>query len=108
MNQFVQRVANYIANEVLIKGLANSKTFQRFAVRTDSHLQKMKTEGTESFEEMTKRAASTLSEAADSTATAAGNPGGPPLPPPRGMAGFTRAFFHEVRSDSGGGGSAAK
>lgn len=104
MNQFVQKVANYIANEVLIKGLANSKSFQRFAVRTDSHLQKMKSEGTESFEEMTKRAASTLTEAA---AAAPGSAGGPPLPPPRGMTGFARAFFLEVRSDLGGGGGAA-
>mmetsp|Transcript_13753 Transcript_13753/g.19664 ORF Transcript_13753/g.19664 Transcript_13753/m.19664 type:complete len:127 (+) Transcript_13753:135-515(+) len=47
MNQFVQRIANYIANEILIKGLANSKTFQRFAVRTDATLQKLKKESNE-------------------------------------------------------------
>ena len=106
MNQFVQRVANYIANEVLIKGLANSKTFQRFAVRTDKHLQEMQKQGVESFEEMTKRAASTISEAEASSGAAAssGSGGGvPPVPPPRGFYGFARAFAHEVRNDFGGG-----
>ena len=101
MNQFVQRVANYIANEVLIKGLANSKTFQRFAVRTDKHLQEMKKSGVESFEDMTKRAASTVAEGSGPVET--GKAGGPPLPPPRGFYGFARAFAHEVRSDFGGG-----
>ncbi|EEC46442.1 predicted protein, partial [Phaeodactylum tricornutum CCAP 1055/1] len=50
MSQFIQRVANYIANEVLIKGLANSKTFQRFAIRTDHNLQNLHKTGTEHFE----------------------------------------------------------
>ena len=103
MSQFVQRLANYLANEVFIKGLANSKTFQRFALRTDHTLQNIKKQGTEtletSFEEMTKRAAST---AANSSA-APGTAGGPPLPPPRGFAGFLSAFAKEVRRDFGGG-----
>ena len=77
MNQFIQRVANYIANvspclyfhwtpvyhciqllltppssyfapqEVFIKCLAESKTFQRVAVHTDWHIQKYKKEGME-------------------------------------------------------------
>ncbi|CAB9512776.1 expressed unknown protein [Seminavis robusta] len=103
MNQFVQRVANYIANEVLIKGLANSKTFQRFALRTDHSLQQVKKQGTESFEEMTKRAASTVTDGSSSGA-AMGTPGGPPAPPLRGFPGFIRAFFKEVQRDLGGGG----
>ena len=32
---FFQRVISYIANEVLVEGLANSRTFQRFAVMTN-------------------------------------------------------------------------
>jgi len=35
MNQFIQRVANYVANKVIVKGLANSRSFQKFAVRTN-------------------------------------------------------------------------
>mmetsp|Transcript_13476 Transcript_13476/g.30887 ORF Transcript_13476/g.30887 Transcript_13476/m.30887 type:complete len:86 (+) Transcript_13476:145-402(+) len=35
---FFQRVFNYIANELLVEGLANSRTFQRFAVRTNEFL----------------------------------------------------------------------
>ena len=47
MNQFVQRVVNYVANELFIKGLAESKTFQRFAVHTDRHIQKFNKDGVE-------------------------------------------------------------
>ncbi|XP_073132032.1 uncharacterized protein [Henckelia pumila] len=31
---FIHRVISYVANEFLVNGLANSPTFQRFAVRT--------------------------------------------------------------------------
>jgi hypothetical protein len=103
MNQFISRLANYIGNELLIKGLANSKTFQRFALRTDHSLQQIKKQGTESFEEMTKRAASTVTDGSANSNTA-GAFGGPPLPPPRGFAGFIRAFAKEVQRDFGGGG----
>jgi len=37
-NPFVQRVANWLAQEVVVKGLAENKAFQRFALRTDSKL----------------------------------------------------------------------
>jgi len=103
LNQLIQRVMHHVVNEVLIKGLANSKTFQRFAVKTDSHINKIKSEGMESFEEMTKRASSTVVEAVDGgMAAAPGTRGGPPLPPPRGMAGFMRAFAHSVKEDFAG------
>lgn len=36
MAQFLIRLVNYYATEVVAKGLANSPTFQRFAVRTHS------------------------------------------------------------------------
>ena len=38
-NPFIQRVANWLAQEVVVKGLAENKTFQRFALRTDAHVQ---------------------------------------------------------------------
>lgn len=105
MNQFVQRVANYIANEVLIKGLANSKTFQRFALRTDHTMQSIKKQGTEKFESSFEEMSSRASETVASGGAKGGSPGGPPVPPPRGFRGFTRAFVKEVQSDFGGGGN---
>jgi hypothetical protein len=41
MNQFIQRIVHYVTNELVVKGLANSKTFQRFAIRTDAQLRKL-------------------------------------------------------------------
>jgi hypothetical protein len=73
MNQFVQRVAHYIANELLVKGLAESKTFQRFVVHTDRHIQKYKNEGLEQvnthIDELHKKA----TQAAYSTSTKSNN-----------------------------------
>jgi hypothetical protein len=98
MNQFVQRVANYIANEVIIKGLANSRTFQRFAVRSDSKIQEFHKTGTETFnkafEELSKQQASGTSTVTTTTARA-----GPPTPPKTGFPGFVSAFAKEIRSD---------
>lgn len=36
---FFQRVMSYLLNEVLVNGLANSRTFQRFAIRTNSMME---------------------------------------------------------------------
>lgn len=98
MNQFIQRVANYVANEVIIKGLANSKTFQKFAVRTDQQLKDVQKMGSEqinkTFEELSKSA--TTGAAAAAAAEAAG---GPPRPPLRGFPGFVSCFFKEIRKD---------
>ena len=95
---FFQRVAHHVVNEVMVKGLANSKTFQRFAVRTDANLQQMKKSGTETvektFDEFTKaqtRSASTRT-----------GPFVPPEQPRRGFAGFVSAFVKEVRKDIAG------
>jgi hypothetical protein len=103
MNQFVQRVANYIANEIIIKGLANSKTFQKFAVRSDSKIQEFHKTGSESFnkafEEMSKMQAMGTSTIADTAGNTAKS--GPPIPPTRGFAGFVEAFFKEIRRDLG-------
>lgn len=46
-NPFVQRVANWLAQEVVVKGLSESKAFQRFALRTDHRLGQMKKKVTE-------------------------------------------------------------
>lgn len=101
MNQFVQRVANYLANEVIIKGLANSRTFQRFAVRSEVKMQELHKTGTESFakafEELNKmQARGTATVAASSVQNS-----GPPVPPRRGVGGFIEAFLKEIRSDLG-------
>ena len=92
MNQFIQRVANYIANEVLIKGLANSKTFQRFAVRTNKSLQDLHQTSTDTFN-------AALNDLAAKRQV--GGKQGPPLPPSRGVSGFVSAFWKEVKSDLG-------
>lgn len=105
MNQFVQRVANYIANEVIIKGLANSKTFQRFAVRSDSKIQELHKTGTETFnqafEELSKMQTSGTSSMLNNASGSAAR-SGPPIPPARGFPGFTKAFFKEIQKDLGG------
>ncbi|GKY99863.1 hypothetical protein MPSEU_000940000 [Mayamaea pseudoterrestris] len=103
MNQFVQRVANYIANEIIIKGLSNSKTFQKFAIRSDSKIQEFHKTGSESFnkafEELSKMQAVGTSAMTNNIGAAARS--GPPVPPMRGFAGFIEAFLKEIRKDLG-------
>jgi hypothetical protein len=100
MNQFVQRLANYVANEVIIKGLANSRTFQRFAVRTNKQYNDLSKQGTEqlskTLEEMAKEQAATTG---GKTTVASSSMSAPPQPPLRGIPGFFTAFFKEVRKD---------
>ncbi|CAA2966789.1 Hypothetical predicted protein [Olea europaea subsp. europaea] len=36
---FLHRVVSYVANELIVNGLANSPTFQRFAVRTSKRIE---------------------------------------------------------------------
>ena len=43
---FFSRLVNYVVNELLVDALANSKTFQRFAVRTDKALREAQKSGT--------------------------------------------------------------
>ncbi|KAL8262354.1 hypothetical protein R6Q59_026403 [Mikania micrantha] len=38
---FVQRVMSYLVNEILVDSLANSRTFQRFAVKTSKSMEEM-------------------------------------------------------------------
>lgn len=94
-NTFVQKLANYLANEVLIKGLANSKTFQRFAVKADLHLNELKKRSVDE----TVTAFTTASRQVNGASSQARQ--GPPQPPPRGLPGFVSAFVKEIRKDLG-------
>ncbi|KAK3422636.1 hypothetical protein EUGRSUZ_G03069 [Eucalyptus grandis] len=38
---FLHRVISYVANEIVVNGLANSPAFQRFAVRTSKRLEEL-------------------------------------------------------------------
>lgn len=82
-----------------MKGLAESKTFQRFALRTHLNIEKVTKTGTEymnqGIDEVTKLATEAAKEAA-AAATA-----GPPQPPLRGIPGFFRAMGKEIRNDFG-------
>lgn len=42
---FFQKLLNYIVNQVLVEGLANSRTFQRFAIKTDAKLKELRQKG---------------------------------------------------------------
>ena len=101
------------SQEVLIKGLANSKTFQRFALRTDHHVQQYKQKGqqhvNEALDDLHKTATETMYKA-QAEARASGYAGsssgskaavGPPTPPARGFGGFVSAFGKEIKKDLG-------
>jgi hypothetical protein len=100
-SQFIQKIINHVANEIIIKGLANSRTFQRFVVRTDATYQEYAKQGTETLEQLTKTAMESAEKAAAeaSSSSAAKAAAGPPTPPLRGMPGFFSAFAKEVRKD---------
>lgn len=103
MNQFIQRIVNHVANEVIIKGLANSRTFQRFVVRTDKSLQDLHKTSTETLSSAVNEFASQqIRSTSTSAAGAAAARAGPPQPPLTGFAGFVRAFIKEVRKDLSG------
>ncbi len=74
----------YATQELIIKGLANSRTFQRFALKVEENTKHL--HGT--LEE--------LSQQAEKAAAAA-----PPQPPLRGVPGFFVAFFKEIGKDLG-------
>eukprot|EP00542_Grammatophora_oceanica_P009186 CAMPEP_0194046340 /NCGR_PEP_ID=MMETSP0009_2-20130614/20872_1 /TAXON_ID=210454 /ORGANISM="Grammatophora oceanica, Strain CCMP 410" /LENGTH=101 /DNA_ID=CAMNT_0038691587 /DNA_START=110 /DNA_END=415 /DNA_ORIENTATION=+ len=95
--QFFARILNHVMNEVVVKGLAESRMFQRFALRTHNNVQEIKKTGTEymsqSMDQMEKEMAK--------NATTTMNRKGPPQPPVRGVPGFFSAFAKEVRKDLG-------
>ena len=45
MSGLFGRVFGYVFNELLVSGLANSRTFQQFAVRTDKALREVQQSG---------------------------------------------------------------
>ena len=98
MSQFIQRVVNYVANEVIIKGLANSRTFQRFAVRTSRQYEEIAKQGTDKLNETLESFARQKTIAGD-PARFASSLSGPPPPPLSGIPGFASAFIKEIRKD---------
>ena len=95
MNQFVSRVLNNFVNEVVVEGLAKSRTFQRFAVATDATLKDVQKSSADklkaAFEEVAGEQQANAFKA------------GPPLKPLSGFPGFLSAFIKEVRKDMKGG-----
>jgi hypothetical protein len=104
MNQFIQRIVNHVANEIIIKGLANSRTFQRFAVRADKSLKDLHETSTDTLNSAFNEFASTATQQqVRSTSTAAAaNRLRRPEPPLTGLAGFLSAFAKEIRKDFAG------
>ncbi len=95
-----------MANEVIVKGLANSRTFQLFAVRTSKQYEDFTKQGAEQLNQTLEELAKQQAEAAASkasTSVASSIAAGPPHPPLRGIPGFFAAFFKEVRKDLTGG-----
>lgn len=99
MNQFITRVVNHFVNEVLIEGLAKSRTFQRFAVRTDATLKDVHKASTEKFSTAFEEIAG--QQARGSSTVSGGAAAGPPHKPLTGFAGFASAFIKEIRKDLG-------
>ena len=112
---FITRVVNYVANEIIVKGLSNSRTFQKFAVRTNKQYEELNKHGTDKisktleeivFKQQTAAAAegTTAAAGADAAATnaAKNNLLQPPQRPLRGIPGFFVAFGKEVRKDIAG------
>ena len=95
-----------IKQEVFIKGLAESKTFQRVAVHTDRHIQKYKKEGLETvnshIDELHKQATKAAYSTSSNNSTNASSGGGlKPPKPQEGIAGFFTAMGKVVRRDLG-------
>ena len=45
MAAFIQRVVHWLANEILVKKLAENRSFQQFALRTAESVEKIQKEG---------------------------------------------------------------
>ena len=74
----------------MVKGLAESRTFQRFAVRTQASVDEAKKAGTEY-----------MSQGIENMTAEQMAAKGPPQPPLRGFPGFLSAFGKEVGKDLG-------
>jgi len=100
--QFISRVVNYVANEIIVKGLANSRTFQKFAVRTNQQYQEFNKQGADKLAKTVEDIAKSQGASAAEGAAKSGGPLQPPQRPLRGIPGFFLAFAKEVRKDLGG------
>ena len=54
--KFLQQAMNYLLNRALTEGLANNRTFQRFAITTDKMLKEVAKEAPKSAEELKRKA----------------------------------------------------
>ncbi|XP_062167264.1 uncharacterized protein LOC133873558 [Alnus glutinosa] len=52
---FVNRVMSYLVNELLVNSLANSPTFQRFAVRTSRRIEDISVKAAKKKEELAEQ-----------------------------------------------------
>lgn len=93
MNKFIQDVVRYVANELITNGLANSRTFQRFAVTTNKIYEERVKAEAEKLNATVEQHLGSIATSSSSTAA------GPPQPPLRGFPGFVAAFYKEVRKD---------
>lgn len=94
MAQFFMKMIDWVANEIVVKHLANSRTFQRFALKTDETIQHHTTKATKMGEEVLKKA----SEHGEKIVKGAAEQ------PPPDISGFTRffnAFADEIKKDVG-------
>lgn len=82
-------------NEVVVEGLAKSRTFQRFAVATDATLKGVQKTSADKLKAAFEDFAGEQQANAFKT--------GPPLKPLSGFPGFVSAFVKEVRKDLRGG-----
>ncbi|GMI08912.1 hypothetical protein TrLO_g4709 [Triparma laevis f. longispina] len=95
MNAFAARVANWLANEVLVKHLVKNKSFQNMALRTHLKVEKTK----EAF----KQTAENVVDGVPQQVVGGGRKGKFMEPPVGGFTGFRSAFWKEVKNDFGGG-----
>ena len=105
---------NSHTQELLVKGLAESKTFQRVAVHTDRHIQRYKREGLEQvnthIDELHKKAtqaaySTSAKNFSSSSSSSRGGGSGSTLEPPQrpleGIPGFFSALGKVIRKDLG-------
>ncbi|MED6195084.1 hypothetical protein PIB30_034628 [Stylosanthes scabra] len=52
---FMHRVLSYVVNEVVVNGLANSPTFQRFAVRTSKQIENISKQAFQKRQELAEQ-----------------------------------------------------
>ncbi|GMI53913.1 hypothetical protein TeGR_g1186 [Tetraparma gracilis] len=97
-NQFMMKVANWLANEVVVKRLANSKAFQSAALRTHLTIEKQREAAKQAMESVVDGAGAGAGKQLPGGGAGAG---GMRKPPRGGVLGFFSAFRKEVAKDVG-------